>query len=162
MKFLLDQCTDARPMAYLNQHGHDAIRVGGAYAAGLTDDVVLMLAHAEGRVLITDDRDFGELVFRQRMPHVGVIFLRLSPDSALDAKIAAIEDVLAHHRDELDQFLVVTEKSVRVRRTRWRLCRKMPFTRGSVPAPTLRHGDAAASRATPRRSVPGSARRGPP
>ena len=118
MKFLLDQCTDARLMTYLNQHGHDAIRVGGAYAAGLADDVVLMLAHAEGRVLITDDRDFGELVFRQRMPHVGVIFLRLSPDSALDAKIAAIEDVLAHHRDELDQFLVVTEKSVRVRRTR--------------------------------------------
>src|SRR5581483_6100263 len=44
---------------------------------GLPDTQVLAIAYPEGRVPITDDRDVGELVFRHRQPHAGVIFLRL-------------------------------------------------------------------------------------
>jgi predicted nuclease of predicted toxin-antitoxin system len=66
-------------------------------------------------VLITDDRDFGELIFRLRQPHSGVIYLRL--DTVLfEVRARRIDEVLATYRDELDQFLVVTEDSVRIRR----------------------------------------------
>jgi predicted nuclease of predicted toxin-antitoxin system len=76
MKFLLDQSTDARLSTYLRQLGHDVTRVAADYPPGLLDPKILSLAHAEGRILITDDRDFVELVFRLKLPHAEVIFLR--------------------------------------------------------------------------------------
>ena len=114
MNFLLDQSTDARLVSWLTQRGHNALRIGRDYPHGLPDKDVLAIAHREGRILITDDRDFGELVFRRRQPHTGVIYLRLAYSFALT--IARLEDVLTNHADRLDQFLVVTPGDVRERR----------------------------------------------
>jgi len=80
----------------------------------LNDAEVLAIAHREQRVLITDDRDFGELVFRHRQPHAGVIYFRLS-HTGLALRVARLEHVLEHFSDQLDQFLVVTDNDVRVR-----------------------------------------------
>ena len=83
MNFLLDQSTDARLVTWLSERGHNARRIGRDYPHGLPDTEVLAIAHREGRILITDDRDFGELVFRHRQPHMGVIYLRLASYSLL-------------------------------------------------------------------------------
>jgi predicted nuclease of predicted toxin-antitoxin system len=107
MKFLLDQSTDARLGTYLRKLGHDVTRVATDYPAGLLDPKILSLARAEGRILITDDRDFGEWVFRFKLPHAGVIFLRLGTYAPLDLKIERLAYVLTHYADHLDQFLVV-------------------------------------------------------
>jgi predicted nuclease of predicted toxin-antitoxin system len=115
MRFLLDQSSDARLVPYLRRLGHDATRVGADYLSGLSDRQVLSLAQAEGRILITDDRDFGELVFRLRQPHTGVIFLRLGDYADLSTKIERVAHVLTHYPDQCDHFLVVTRTSVRVR-----------------------------------------------
>jgi predicted nuclease of predicted toxin-antitoxin system len=115
MRFLLDQSTDARLVQFLRERGHDATRIASDYPAGLTDRAVLTLAHAEQRILITDDRDFGELVFRLQQPHAGVIFLRLGEEADLATKIARLDCVLTHYADRLDQFLVVTPHRVRIR-----------------------------------------------
>lgn len=115
MRFLLDQSTDARLVAYLRRLGHDAIRVGRDLPSGLTDLDVLAQAAMSEHVLITDDRDFGELVFRHRQPHTGVIYLRLGPDADLPFKIERLEHVLTHHVGELRHFLVVTRHNVRIR-----------------------------------------------
>ena len=77
---------------------------------------MLEIASAEGRILITDDRDFGELVFRLRRPTAGVIYLRLGEYADLPTKIERLSYVLANFADRLDQFLVVTPSRVRVRR----------------------------------------------
>ena len=87
MRFLLDQSTDARLIALLTQHGHDATRVARDYPHGLPDAQVLALAHAERRIVITDDRDFGELIFRRGQPHAGVIYLRLGAFADLSTRI---------------------------------------------------------------------------
>jgi predicted nuclease of predicted toxin-antitoxin system len=116
MRFLLDQSTDARLIVHLTERGHDATRVAKDYPHGLTDTQVLAIAHAESRILITDDRDFGELVFRLGHSHAGVIYLRLGSYADLDSRIARLDDVLASHTDELDQFLVVNPRTVRIRR----------------------------------------------
>ena len=115
MRFLLDQSTDARLIPFLSTQGHDATRIASEYPAGLTDQAVLALAHAEQRILITDDRDFGELVFRLRQPHAGVIYLRLGEEADLANKISRLSYVLTHYADRLDQFLVVTAHRVRIR-----------------------------------------------
>jgi predicted nuclease of predicted toxin-antitoxin system len=80
----------------------------------LDDADVLAIAHHEQRILITDDRDFGELVFRHRQPRAGVLYVRLST-TRLDARVARLEYALRHHGDELDQFLVVSDLDVRIR-----------------------------------------------
>ena len=59
----------------------------------LDDRVVLTIAHDVGRILITNDRDFGELVFRQRRPHAGAILFRLTATD-LPSTIARLAAVL--------------------------------------------------------------------
>lgn len=114
MRFLIDASSDARLVAYLRGLGHDVTRVGSDYPAPLKDTAVLSLAHQEQRILITDDRDFGELVFRQRQPHAGVIYLRLDT-TRIGLRIARLAYVLTNYGSFLDQFLVVTTRAVRVR-----------------------------------------------
>jgi predicted nuclease of predicted toxin-antitoxin system len=77
---------------------------------------VLSTAQAEGRVFIANDRDFGELVFRLRQPHQGVILLRLSDYTPLATKIQRLDDVQARYGDQLEHFIVVTSRTIRVRR----------------------------------------------
>jgi predicted nuclease of predicted toxin-antitoxin system len=114
MKFLLDQSTDARLLSYLTQLGHDATQIRRIYPESTPDTDVLSLAYHQKRILITDDRDFGELVFRLQQPHAGVIFLRLGTYAPLDLKIARVSFVLTNYADKLDQFLVVKKDTVRV------------------------------------------------
>lgn len=66
MKFLVDESADARLIVRLRALGHDVTSVARDHRRGLPDHHVLSIAHAEGRILITDDRDFGELVFSLR------------------------------------------------------------------------------------------------
>ena len=115
MKFLLDENVDIRLAPFLREQGHDVTAVAQDYPHNLADRDVLALAHREGRTLITNDRDFGELIVRHRLPHAGVILLRLGPEQ-LTAKTEALTRLLADHADRLDQFVVVTDHGVRVRR----------------------------------------------
>ena len=116
MKFLLDQNVDRRFAAYLRGLGHDVTIISVDYPPGLPDQDVLAIAHREGRIVLTNDRDFGELVFRQHAPHAGVIYFRLyTPDFA--GKRDRLATVLTEYAGQLDQFITVTEHSIRVRRS---------------------------------------------
>lgn len=114
MKFLIDASSDARLAVHLAASGHDATRVGRDHPRDLPDREVLAIAHREGRILVTDDRDFGELIFRLRQPHAGVTYLRLET-TVHAVRIARLDAVLASHNDRLDCFLVVDLDDVQVR-----------------------------------------------
>ena len=114
MRFLIDASSDARLVDHLRNLGHDVTRIGPDYPARLRDVDVLAAAYREQRILITDDRDFGELVFRERQPHAGVIYLRLDT-TRIAVRTTRLDDVLSTYADQLDQFIVVTAESVRVR-----------------------------------------------
>ena len=77
MKFLVDECTGPAVARWLEQRGHDAFSVYDQ-ARGIDDNRIIEIAQAEERILITNDRGFGEKVFRERRPHHGVVFLRLA------------------------------------------------------------------------------------
>ncbi len=72
MRFLLDECISARLVQTLQESGHDVVHVIDRGLAGHTDHEVLECARIEGRVLVSSDTDFGELLAKQdaRMPSV--------------------------------------------------------------------------------------------
>lgn len=117
MKFLIDESADARLASYLNECGYDATLVARHHRPGIPDWQVLMVARSEDRVLITDDRDFGDLVFRQHQPHAGIIYFRLGT-TLLETRIDRLQHVLTRFAGQLDQFLFVTERTVRIRHAR--------------------------------------------
>jgi predicted nuclease of predicted toxin-antitoxin system len=109
MGFLVDECTGP---AWLSQQGHDVYSANDQ-SPGATDDWLLDLAQRDNWILITNDRDFGELIFREGRPHRGVIFLRLDDERSAN-KILVLGQLLAGHAGQLPhQFVVVTETRVR-------------------------------------------------
>ena len=117
MRFLLDESVDARLRQLLSADGHDVTTIITEHQLGLPDLEVLAIAYAEERVLITHDRDFGELIVRQRLPHRGVVLLRLQ-SVALMQTAASIRTLIRDYADQFDQLLVLTERGVRIRNTR--------------------------------------------
>jgi predicted nuclease of predicted toxin-antitoxin system len=114
VKFLLDQNFDHRLIGPLRANGHDVTIVAVDYPPGMPDRDVLVIAHREGRVVLTNDRDFGELAVREKLPHAGIIYLRLRRTTAA-AKWERLNEVLREHAGHAGFFLTVTESSVRVR-----------------------------------------------
>ena len=115
MRFLLDESADARIVPHLRSQGYDTTRVAGEHPACMSDSEVLALAVREDRILITSDRDFGDMVVRQRRPHRGVILFRLGDYAELDVWIERLDHVLANYASQLDKLIVVTRRHVRVR-----------------------------------------------
>ena len=116
MKFLVDECTGPAVARWLEQQGHDVFSVYDQ-ARGIDDDRVMEIAQVEGRILITNDRGFGEKFFRERRPYHGVVFLRLANERAVN-KIRVLDQLFSQHSDALsDRFVVVTETRVRFAKT---------------------------------------------
>jgi predicted nuclease of predicted toxin-antitoxin system len=74
MRFLVDECTGPAVAEWLCSQGHDAFSVFDELP-GISDEEVIRRAYDERRILITNDKDFGEKVYRQRHPHHGVVSL---------------------------------------------------------------------------------------
>jgi rRNA-processing protein FCF1 len=74
MRFLADEGVDAAIVSAIRSEGHD-VRWMAEELEGTTDDIVLEAAARDARILITEDKDFGELVFRQRLHHRGVVLM---------------------------------------------------------------------------------------
>jgi predicted nuclease of predicted toxin-antitoxin system len=114
VKFVADECCDALLVDGLRQHGHDVLYVK-EIAPGVTDDKVLQLAADQERVLLTEDKDFGELVVRLRLPAYGIVLLRINPADS-HAKLARVSYLLEHYVDRLPgSFVVLSQKRARFR-----------------------------------------------
>ena len=116
MKFLVDSCAGRRLAEWLRNEGHDVFDAGALepleHDPG--DATLLAQATAEGRVLITLDNDFGELLFVGRAPHAGVIRL---PDLPVDQRIILTAEVIRDHREALERQALITIRGSRVRIT---------------------------------------------
>ena len=114
MKFLLDACAAARTLEEaLAALGHDVRSARGEYARA-SDEALLSLAYQEGRVLVTEDKDFGELVYLRRLPHPCVVRL---VELRVTEKVDALRDLVERHGSALraGAMVVVTRKRVRIR-----------------------------------------------
>ncbi len=78
MKFLADENIPKASIDFLKDHGFDIGFIGMDHPS-IKDQEVMQLAVEQGRTIITLDRDFGELVFKENIrPEQGIIYLRLS------------------------------------------------------------------------------------
>ena len=98
----------------LRQRGWDVLAVKESMR-GADDSVILSRAEAEQRVVVTQDKDFGELAFKYRLPATcGVVLFRLSgEDPSIDNQ--RIMEVLESRTDWAGHFSVVTDDRVRMR-----------------------------------------------
>src|SRR5688500_5208544 len=111
MKLLTDTCIWGPTSVALRAAGHDVEWVGDwPYDPG--DREILEHAHADGRVLVTVDNDFGELAVRQGMPHSGIIRLAMTP-VYLAAEVCLA--VIAAFEQELAAGAIVTATPRRMR-----------------------------------------------
>jgi len=115
VRFFVDESTGPAVAEWLHERGHEVFSVYDE-ARGMEDDDIIEKATTENWILMTNDKDFGEKVYRERRPHKGVVLLRLDDERAA-VKIKTIQQMLKSYADRLPgQFVVVTETSVRFAR----------------------------------------------
>ena len=112
MRFLVDECTGPKVAKWLRGEGYNVFSVY-EQARGMDDDEIIVKAFDENWILITNDKDFGEKVYREHRSHRGVIFLRLKDETATN-KIETLCRLLKAYAERLpDCFVVVSETRVR-------------------------------------------------
>lgn len=114
MRILADENFPLVAVEALQQQGHDVIWIRSD-APGSSDRVILARAQAENRVIVTFDKDFGELAFRFSLPALsGIILFRITPSSP--ERIAEIVvAVLASRTDFAGNFTVVENDRIRMK-----------------------------------------------
>ena len=111
---MADECCDISLVASLRNDGHDVLYILEK-RPGLSDDEVLNDAYTEGRILITEDKDFGELVYRLRKPSKGIILIRIDVRER-QIKWARLKKLIENYQDRLEgNFVVIDSHKFRFR-----------------------------------------------
>ncbi|MBC7909389.1 MAG: DUF5615 family PIN-like protein [Pyrinomonadaceae bacterium] len=115
MNLLADESVDRQVVEQLRQDGYEVLYIA-EMEPGVTDDVVLERANEKAALLITADKDFGELVFREgRLTSGGVVLIRLAGLSA-ERKAEIVSKAFRERVSELSlRFSVIAPGNIRVR-----------------------------------------------
>lgn len=114
MRIFADESVDKQIVDRLRDEGH-AVEFVAEIEPGIGDDEVLLRSVESHAILLTADKDFGDLVFRQRRLHSGVLLLRF-PGVEPHAKADLVARVLARHPREISAgFAVLSERALRIR-----------------------------------------------
>ena len=109
-----DECAASRSLhRMLLDLGHDVVSAHDEFARA-SDETLLALAYEERRVLVTEDKDFGELIFVRRLPHPCIVrFVEMN----IVEKLAAMRELIERHADAMHEgaLIVVTRDRVRIR-----------------------------------------------
>ncbi|MBC7795831.1 MAG: DUF5615 family PIN-like protein [Pyrinomonadaceae bacterium] len=115
MKFLADENIEREFVETLRSENFDVLYVK-EIQFGIADDEVLRLANDNEAIILTADKDFGELVIRLGLASKGVVLLRLGEIDLKD-KIEITMKALREHADELpNAFTVISSNSIRIRK----------------------------------------------
>lgn len=115
LKFLADESLGLKVAKNIANLGIDITAIG-EIARGANDAEVLTKSVEEQRILITTDKDFGYLVFKEKLLSYGVILLRLKEESVVNLTYH-INKLLKRYSSKLKgNFTVVTEEKIRVKK----------------------------------------------
>lgn len=115
MRLVADEGVDKPIVEALRREGFDVLYILETYR-GAEDDTILSLSNDLQRVLLTQDKDFGELVYRLKQAHFGVVLIRLEGYSPqLKAEITL--NVFTEYMSELvNAFTVIQPNAIRIRK----------------------------------------------
>jgi predicted nuclease of predicted toxin-antitoxin system len=115
VNFLADENLEMQVVERLRQEGHSVLAVV-EMEPSISDEQVLKRANQSLALLLTSDKDFGELVFRLQRLAAGVILLRLA-GLANSEKADLVVQIIRQHGDELvGAFTVISPRNLRIRR----------------------------------------------
>jgi predicted nuclease of predicted toxin-antitoxin system len=112
IKFIADVNVEKGIVDFLLQNGYDVKWIPD-YDCEITDDQLLKIAKKENRILITNDKDFGELVFLQKKHSAGLILIRVK-EQKTSIKLKLFKKLLMNYSEKiLNHFVVITETKFR-------------------------------------------------
>lgn len=118
MKFIADENIDRPIVELLRKFGYTVFYIQ-EMEPGITDEQVIQRANNESALLLTSDRDFGEMVFRHGRNVHGVILTRLAGLS-FEGKAEILIKAIKEHDDNLyGNFTVITPKAIRIRTVKY-------------------------------------------
>lgn len=113
IKFIVDECVGSVVTKWLVENGYDAISVI-TDMKGAKDIAILNRAAIENRIIITSDKDFGDIVFHKKAHHTGIILIKLHKETSKN-KIKILENLLGNYADQLiNNFIVISETNIRI------------------------------------------------
>ena len=115
MRFLADESCDFAVVRALRKKGYDVVAVSEV-AQGASDAEVVQRAVEEDRTLLTEDKDFGELVYAYRVATPGVILIRFPAKARRQMVQTVLSLVESRGEALLGAFVVVEPGAVRLRR----------------------------------------------
>lgn len=112
MKFLVDESIEYPFFTFLKNKKFDVKSVIDI-KTGMTDKEVLKLAFDEKRILITNDKDFGQLIIHYRIPTKGIIIFSL-PEETTRSKIKIFSNVFKKIKNKIyNNLVIIKRKSIR-------------------------------------------------
>lgn len=115
MNLLADEGVDKPIVDALRNKGFDVVYILETNR-GADDDVILEMANADKRLLLTQDKDFGELVFRLKNVHHGVILIRLEGYTAASKANIVMNMLLKYQNELIRSFTVIQPNAIRIRK----------------------------------------------
>ncbi|MFO0808618.1 MAG: DUF5615 family PIN-like protein [Gemmataceae bacterium] len=115
MTFVADENLFGPVVDRLRADGWTVI-AAGEQNRGAQDPDLLALAHTAGAILLTQDKDFGELVYRQGLPHCGIVLIRLPGLSLADRAERVSQEIRDNQAVLANAFTVIGRQGVRIRK----------------------------------------------
>ena len=117
MRFVANENVTRTVITTLRAQGHDVLAIKESFVGAKGEDI-LARAQAEQRIVLTHDKDFGELAFRIGLSaECGVILLRLAGANN-DADNQRVLEAIASRTDWAGHFSVISDDRIRMRRLR--------------------------------------------
>ncbi|MDD5435439.1 MAG: DUF5615 family PIN-like protein [Nitrospira sp.] len=115
LRFMVDAGVGKNIEAWLQSEGFDTVAIRDLDPR-MSDTVALELAFSESRIVITMDKDFGELVYHRKQKHSGVILLRME-DARIDEKLSAVQKIIDQHGELIHgSFSTYQDGKLRIRK----------------------------------------------
>ncbi len=116
MRFLADESCDFSIVHALRAAGHDVNAVAEGSLRGSSDAEVIEFATGDRRILLTEDKDFGQLVFASAKGNAGVVFIRYPHSVRQDLAPAVLELVASQSEALYGAFVVIQPGRIRIGR----------------------------------------------
>ncbi len=112
IKFIADVNVEKPIIDYLKKEGYDVKWIPD-YNCEILDEDLLDMAKDEGRILITNGKDFGEIIFLQKRLSIGILLIRIK-GQRVEVKLKLIKKLFQNYKNKLlNNFVIVTDKKIR-------------------------------------------------
>lgn len=115
MKIVADEGIESKIVATLRQNGYNVLYIAESFPS-ISDTEVLQITLNESAILLTKDKDFGELIFKQKLTHMGIVLVRLGENmSSIDKAEIVLKAFQKHSKEFERHFSVIDEEFIRIR-----------------------------------------------